>query len=110
MANCAIDNDIVFDGASPLLPVTDAALIATETDGAVLAVRHGKVTRDQVRHAVERLAHVDADLVGTVLSMAPTRGRQSRYGYGYGYAYGYGPEATGKRSKSRFGKGNGDHR
>ena len=104
------DYDVVIIDAPPLLPVTDAALIAAKSDGAILAVRHGKVTRDQVRHAVERLAHVDADLVGTVLSMAPTRGRQSRYGYGYGYAYGYGPEATGKRSKSRFGKGNGDHR
>ena len=40
--------DIVIIDAPPLLPVTDAAILAAESDGAILISRHGKTTRDQV--------------------------------------------------------------
>ena len=40
--------DVVILDAPPLLPVTDAALLAAQTDGAVVVVRHGKTTRDQL--------------------------------------------------------------
>ena len=76
--------DIVLFDAPPLLPVTDAALLATLSDGAVLLVRHGRTTAEQVRAAVGRLQSVGADLLGTVLTMVPARG-MARYGYGYGY-------------------------
>lgn len=77
---------IVFD-APPLLPVTDAALIAAETDGAILVIRHGKTTKEQAGGAVERLRAVDTRLLGVVLNMIPQRrgAGSSRYGYGYGY-------------------------
>lgn len=76
--------DVVIIDAPPLLPVTDAALLATHADGAILVVRHSKVTREQVRLAMDRIAHVDARLVGVVMNMVPIKGRG--YGYGYGYA------------------------
>lgn len=82
--------DIVIIDAPPLLPVTDAALITAQSDGALLVVRHGKTTRDQVAGAVDRLRQVDGALVGVVINMVPTR-RSS--GYGYGYGYGYAPQA-----------------
>ena len=50
--------DVIIIDAPPLLPVTDAALMASLTDGAVLIVRHGKTTRDQLTGAVERLKAV----------------------------------------------------
>ena len=78
--------DVVILDAPPLLPVTDAALLAARTDGAVVVVRHGKTTHDQLAHAVERLESVDASTLGVVLNMAPTRKAESGYGYGYGYA------------------------
>ncbi|MDQ1711627.1 MAG: tyrosine-protein kinase [Frankiaceae bacterium] len=78
--------DVVVVDAPPLLPVTDAAVIATLTSGAILCVRVGKVRREQVRRAMEALAAVDAAVLGCVLTMAPTRGRGS-YAYGYGYGY-----------------------
>ena len=81
---------IVID-APPLLPVTDAALLAAQTDGALLVVRHGKTTRDQLSGAHERLASVGAKPLGVVLNMVP-RKRGGAYGYGYGYGYGYAPE------------------
>lgn len=80
--------DIVLIDAPPLLPVTDAAILAAESDGAILISRHGKTTRDQVVAAVGRLESVEARLLGTVANWTPTR----RSSYGYGYSYGYAPE------------------
>ena len=47
--------DVTIIDAPPLLPVTDAAVMASQTDGAVLVVRHGKTTKDQLSGAVDRL-------------------------------------------------------
>jgi capsular exopolysaccharide synthesis family protein len=80
--------DVVVLDAPPLLPVTDAALLAVKADGALLVISHGKVTRDQVRHSIDRLTQVDAQLVGLVLNRVPAKGGG---GYGYGYGYGYAP-------------------
>jgi capsular exopolysaccharide synthesis family protein len=80
--------DVVILDAPPLLPVTDAALLAVKADGAILVISHGKVTREQVRHSIERLDQVDAHLVGLVLNRVPAKGG----GYGYGYGYGYAPD------------------
>lgn len=82
--------DMVIIDAPPLLPVTDAALIASQADGALLVVRYGKTTKDQLAQAVERLHHVDGRPIGVVLNMVPNKRRA--YGYGYGYGYGYSPE------------------
>jgi capsular exopolysaccharide synthesis family protein len=82
--------EIVILDAPPLLPVTDAALLAARADGALIVTRHGKTTNDQLRHAIERLDAVDAKPVGVVINMSPTTRRDSGYGTGYGYGYGYG--------------------
>ena len=78
--------DIVLVDAPPLLPVTDAAVLAKICDGALLIVRHGLTSREQVIRAVESLRVVDAHLIGNVLNMAPAKGPDA---YGYGYAYRY---------------------
>jgi capsular exopolysaccharide synthesis family protein len=79
--------DTIILDAPPLLPVTDAALLATRADGAVVVVRHGKTTRDQLAHALERLEAVDSKALGLVMNMTPAKQSQSAYGYGYGYGY-----------------------
>ncbi len=88
---------IVID-APPLLPVTDAALLASEADGAVIVVRHGRTTKEQLRGAVDRLGGVDAQMLGVVFNMIPERGA----GYGYGYGYGYGPDEVTATSRGRL--------
>ena len=55
--------DLVVIDAPPLLPVTDAAILASLASGAVLVTRHGKTKREQVRRAVEALRAVDSALV-----------------------------------------------
>jgi len=81
--------DIVLIDAPPLLPVTDGALLAAQADGALLVVRHGKTTTDQVSLAVERLEAVGATPVGVIFNMTPAKG-----GDGYGYGYGYAPQPS----------------
>ena len=105
--------DIVILDAPPLLPVTDAALLAARADGALVVVRHGKTTKDQLQHAIERVEAVDAKVVGVVINLAPSRKKSRGYGYGYGYGdyYGYGytsreagdgtEDSAGRRRKRR---------
>jgi non-specific protein-tyrosine kinase len=78
--------DIVLIDAPPLLPVTDAAVLAQQCDGALLVVRHGRTTREQATRALDALNSVGAKVLGTVLNMAPTGG-VDRYGYGYASDY-----------------------
>jgi capsular exopolysaccharide synthesis family protein len=78
--------DVVILDAPPLLPVTDAALLATRADGAVVVVSHGRTTRDQLSTAIERLDSVGATTLGVVVNQAPAKKSASGYGYGYGYA------------------------
>ncbi|WP_166134299.1 polysaccharide biosynthesis tyrosine autokinase [Nocardioides ochotonae] len=99
LAKIRNDFDVVIIDAPPLLPVTDAALLASHADGALLVVRYGSTTRDQLAQSVERLASVDAKALGLVMNMVPAR-RSGSYGYGYGY--GYAPETAdaGKHQKA----------
>lgn len=97
LASLRKEYDIVLIDAPPLLPVADAALLAAESDGAILLVHHGVTTKDQVSAAVGRLESVGARLIGMVINMSPVP-KRGRSGYGYGYGYGYAPEVG--RSKS----------
>jgi capsular exopolysaccharide synthesis family protein len=81
----------VIVDAPPLLPVTDAAVLAAQTDGAILVTALGRTRRDQVRTAVTRLEVVGSRVLGVVANRASTRG-----GEGYAYAYGYGYAAKGR--------------
>lgn len=84
--------DYVIVDSSPLLAVTDGAILAANADGAIVAARAGKTRVDQLAHAVGTLRDVDAKLLGSVLTMLPTRGSDS-YSYNHYYGGGYGDEA-----------------
>ena len=77
--------EIIIIDTPPLLPVTDAAVTVSHADGAVMVVRFGKVTRNQVATAVRSLEAVDARLLGCVLTMTPKRGEDGYEAYGYEY-------------------------
>jgi capsular exopolysaccharide synthesis family protein len=63
--------DIVIFDCPPLLPVTDAAVIAARSDGALFVARAGRTKSAQVTGAVRALHAVNARIVGGVLNMAP---------------------------------------
>jgi receptor protein-tyrosine kinase len=74
--------DVVIIDSPPLLPVTDAALLASRADGAVVVLRHGKTTKEQWREAQSRLEQVDAATLGVVMNMVPSSESISGYSYG----------------------------
>jgi len=84
----AAEADVVLLDAPPLLPVTDAALIAKiASGGAIVVVSTREARRPMLERALHKLELVDAHVAGVVLSMVSTRGADAReYGYGYGYA------------------------
>lgn len=77
--------DLVLVDAPPLLPVTDGAILANLTDGAVLCVRVRHTRKEQLTQAADALRSVDAKILGVVLTMVPTKGPDAYQGYGYGY-------------------------
>lgn len=78
--------DYVIIDTPPLLPVTDAALIAKMTNGALMITGSGLVRRDQLRQSLGNLNAVNARVLGVVLNKV---NRESGYGDGYGNGYGY---------------------
>jgi len=103
--------DIVVIDAPPLLPVTDAAILAAMSDGAIVVTRHGRTTRDQLTHAIERLDAVDAKTLGVVLNL--TRGKDGGDAYAYSYSYSYAPlggKDTGRSSDASDRRGQDGHR
>lgn len=82
--------DYVVIDSSPLLAVTDTAVLAAHTDGVLLAARFGHVKREQLMHTVRNLEDVGAVLLGAIFTMTPTRGRET---YSYNYSY-YGDADT----------------
>ncbi|MEX5631733.1 polysaccharide biosynthesis tyrosine autokinase [Parafrankia sp. FMc2] len=88
--------DIILVDAPPLLPVTDAAVLSTRMDGVLLVARSGRTRREQLRRATENLRAVDAKLLGTVLTMMPTKGANAHY---YGKYGTYAPHPQHTRSE-----------
>ncbi|MDQ4144745.1 MAG: polysaccharide biosynthesis tyrosine autokinase [Actinomycetota bacterium] len=95
--------DVVVIDCAPVLPVTDAILVAPAAEATVLVVRSGQTTRRQLRAAIDQLRQVDAPLKGAVLNDAASE-------YAYGYAYGEidggrvadrGPSVNGHRRRKR---------
>ena len=83
--------DYIIVDTSPLLAVTDAAVLAANCDGTLIMARFGETKRDQLAQSVRMLEDVGATLLGSVLTMMPSH-RRGTYGY-YGY-YGYGGKGS----------------
>jgi capsular exopolysaccharide synthesis family protein len=73
--------DMIVIDTPPLLPVTDAAVVAVKVDGTIMVVRSGGTTGAEVTRAVAALRTVDARLLGCVLTMHPVADTGSTYYY-----------------------------
>lgn len=80
----------VLIDAPPLIPVTDACLLAAVSDGVILVTRYGDTKEIELASAVNRLRSVNGRIVGTILNMTPANDAE-----GHGYGYGYAPHAIG---------------
>lgn len=78
--------DYVIIDSPPLLPVTDGALLARIADGALLVVRTGRTTSEQVEQSVDALRKANASLLGLVM-VASKPARKGTAGYADNYYY-----------------------
>ena len=85
--------DYIIIDSSPLLAVTDGAILAASADGALVVAKFGETKREQLAHAIQMLNDVGASLLGALLTMMPARGSGS-YSYNYYYSQSYGDKAT----------------
>ncbi len=70
--------DIVLIDTSPVVAVTDAAVLAPQVDGVLLVLQAGYTRRDRAREARQILEKVKAHIIGVVLNNARLEG-----GYSY---------------------------
>lgn len=86
--------DLVLFDSPPILPVTDALLLAAKTKHLLWVIAAGKTRSDPLRRAREALAQVDTKILGVVLNRM-SAGR----GYGYYYYY-YSKDGTKRKSET----------
>jgi succinoglycan biosynthesis transport protein ExoP len=78
----------------PVLPFTDAAVLAKVVDTTLLVVRANATRMDKLERAIQALRTVDAQLAGAVLNMVPTSGPEIDY-------YGYYSDEPGRQDKAK---------
>ena len=82
------EDALVIIDSPPLLPVTDAAVLSTRADGALVVVSTGKTTYDMLGRALELLDKAKGKPLGIVLNRVPTSGAgAANYGYQYSGDY-----------------------
>jgi non-specific protein-tyrosine kinase len=75
--------DVVLFDTPPILFVTDAAVLAMETDGVLLLAASGRIRRATVLQAAQRLQQLGATIVGVVLNFVPAHRPKGYYYYRY---------------------------
>ncbi|WP_138754131.1 CpsD/CapB family tyrosine-protein kinase [Paenibacillus sinopodophylli] len=75
--------DVVIIDTPPIMSVTDAQIVATQSDGVVLVIDSGKVKKEVVLKAKASIEHVKAKLIGVVLNKI-NRNHSDIYSYYYG--------------------------
>ncbi|MGH9179945.1 MAG: polysaccharide biosynthesis tyrosine autokinase [Acidimicrobiales bacterium] len=100
LESLAAQADVVLVDCPPVLPVTDAAILAGRVDATLVVVTATETHRRRLHQALETLAQVGAPLAGLVLNAAR---QEAGYGYSYRYRYGYAygsPAEPGRARKS----------
>jgi len=98
--------DVVILDSPPVLPVTDASVLATVADGSIMVTAAGETTRRDLSRAIELLRSVGAPLTGVVFNDASESDSYVYYGYGRNQGYGEGPGSANGNGNGN-GKSNG---
>jgi capsular exopolysaccharide synthesis family protein len=101
--------DVIIMDSPPAIVLSDAMILATQSDGVLLVLDVGQTRRDAARRAVESLRQVNARIVGVLLNRVPTNGGGYYYYYYYSGYYsdddqngrGKGLRSWGRRKKRR---------
>ena len=71
--------DIILFDAPPVIAVTDAAVLGSKVDGALLVISAGKTRREHAERAKETLERARVRIVGATLTNAPSDGALDDY-------------------------------
>lgn len=96
--------DYVIIDTPPLGSVADALNISRYTDGCLLVVRSGGISRKLVKESVDSLKRVNASLLGVVLNRVDIKKQGGYYRSYYKYGYYYDntrPKKNGKKKKKK---------
>jgi non-specific protein-tyrosine kinase len=96
-------NDVVIIDAPPLLPVTDALVLAPLTDGVLMVIDFGSTRIGEAVQGKIQLDQSGARILGVVMNKIPT----GRRGYAYYYRHYYTYEVEGNTKQRGLGGGNG---
>ncbi len=77
---------ILFD-SPPVIGVSDASVLASAVDGALLLVQHGRNPAAMTLRAQQTLRSAHTPLVGTILNQVPADGGEDYGYYAHNYAY-----------------------
>ena len=89
--------DVIIFDAPPVLAATDAVLLSTQCDATIVVARAGQTKDYELESALEALAGVGANVIGTVLNgfdVSQSYGYKYKYAYRYGSDYAYGSPAA----------------
>lgn len=78
------DYDLVILDCPPVLPVSDATVIASKMDAAIFVIKAGSTPLDQIKAGLEKLRQTDAAVIGAVVNAVNTR--EAQYSDPYGAA------------------------
>jgi non-specific protein-tyrosine kinase len=90
--------DVLLFDTPPVLTVTDAAVLAPQTDGTLFVVQVGETRRDTLVQAVNRIRSSNAQVLGVLLNrIKPSHGSY----YYYQYYSNYGDDGDKRRRRVR---------
>lgn len=93
LAELAGQTEMVIIDTPPAIAVTDAAILASQSDGVVMVITCGRTTRDQARVAMQALENAGVKPLGVVMNQVD---RRKGYGYYYNYYRRYYPSVQSK--------------
>jgi Mrp family chromosome partitioning ATPase len=85
--------DTIIIDTPPVLPASDALVLASQVDGVLMVVKSGLLNRKLVQKAVRQIYSTQANIIGVVLNQLDTK----KMGY-YKYYYKYYSKYYGERS------------
>jgi polysaccharide biosynthesis transport protein len=97
--------DVTIIDAPPLLPVTDALVLAPLTDGVVMVVDYGTTRIGEAAHGKAQLDQSGARILGAVMNKIPLRRRGYSYYYYQRYYTYEGESGSRKRGTRRNDRG-----